>query len=165
MRRILISAFILVGATIPALAQRSLFDQPVGGAAPPIAAPVPAAPAPAPTPAPAAPPPAAAPSAPAEEPAAAPRKRAAPRKPAGPTPARSLAITNGTPQALVGLEVTQEGRSATLKKPVAAGKKARLALPAFKACEVSVTASFEGQAAPEASTVDICKEKSLNFRD
>lgn len=159
-------AFALAG---PAAAQRSLFDQPIQN--PPDASP-PAAPA-----APAAPPPRAAPAQPApapqaapaqtEEPApaAAPRRRAKPRKPTGPTPARSLAISNSSPAALVGLEVSQDGRGTRLKKALAPGKRTRLALPAFKACEVSVTATFEGQPQGQPSQVDICREKALNFKD
>ena len=149
----------------PALAQRSLFDQPVQN--PPPAATAPAAPPAAPAPAPVAPAPqASAPApaaAPAEEAAPAPRRKAAPKKPRG--PARALSVSNKTPATLVSLEVSQEGRSAKLGKPLAPGKRARLALPAFKACEVSVTTSFEGSPQPETSQVDICKETSLNFKD
>ena len=149
----------------PAAAQRSLFDQPVQNPAdsPAPAAPAPRSAAPAPS-APGPPAPAAAAPAPSEEPAPA-RPRKAKAKPRGPVPARSLAVLNATPTTLVGLEVSQGGRAAKLKKPLASGKKTRLALPAFKACEVSVTASFDGQAAGQPNPVDICKEKSLNFRE
>jgi hypothetical protein len=158
---LLATTFVAMTLAAPAVAQRSLFDQPVQNA--PSPAPAPTAP-PAAAPAPSAP--AAQPAAPAqaEEPSAAPR-RAKPRKPRGPVPARALSIVNGSPSALVGLEVSQDGRSATLRRPIPAGKKGRLALPAFKACEVNVTATFEGVPPGAAAPVDICKEKVLNFRD
>lgn len=149
----------------PAFAQRSLFDQPVQN---PAEAPAPAAPA-APAAPPPAPPAAAAPAAApaqAEEPAEAPKPRKAkPKKPKGPVPARSLTVVNESSATLVGLEVSQDGRGAKLKKPLPTGKKTRLPLPAFKTCEVSVVSTFEGQAANQPSTVDICKEKVLNFKN
>lgn len=179
MRPNLLTTIILtLGLSSPALAQRSLFDQPVQNA--PVEAPAPApvperppssavprAPvAAAPAPAPAAPvavaPQAEAPAQTAE-PVARPKRQAKPRKPRGTVPARALAVANKSPNALVGLEVSQDGRAAALKKAVAPGKRTRLALPAFKACEVKVTATFEGQPQAEANVVDICKETSLNF--
>lgn len=156
----LVTTLLVLCLAGPAVAQRSLFDQPVQNA-PAESAPTPAAPAPRPA-APEAPSPqAAAPEA--EEPAAPKARRAKPRKPRG--PARSLAVFNGSPQTLVGLEVSQDGRGVQLKKPLAPRKRTRLALPAFKACAVSVSATFEGQPQGAPSEVDICKDSSLNFRD
>lgn len=176
MKSTFLNALMLTLALVgPAAAQRSLFDQPIqnpsdGGASPPATAPAPA-PVPASEAAPARQVETPAPTAPqaegseAGERQATPRRKAKPRKPRGPVPARALAIFNGSPTTLVALEVSQDGRGARLKKPLAAGKRTRLALPAFKSCEVSVSATFEGHPAGAASQVDICKEKSLNFRD
>ena len=166
MRLSLLTTAVALTLAGPAFAQRSLFDQPIGGTPPTPAAPVQqSAPAVPPPPAPAAPQ-APAPAAQGEELPARPKPKATARaKPRGPVPARSLTVFNGTPQALVALEVSQEGKAARLKKPLAAGKKTTLALPAFKTCEVGVASTFEGQPANEAMPVDICKEKSLNFRD
>ena len=154
----------VLGAT-PALAQRSLFDQPIQNPtespapepAAPVAAPV-APPSPAPTVQ-------AAPAEPAAEEAAEPQPQAKPRprKPRGPVPARSLVVTNGSPIGLVALEVSQDGRGASLKAPLAPGKKITLRLPAFKGCEVNVVVTFEG-GQPDTHQVDICKEKTLNFK-
>lgn len=182
MRLLLLATTVALAAvSLPAMGQRSLFDQPVtnpsdAGPAPaaPPATTAPAAPPPVTPAAPASPPPvAAAPRAPApaaepaatEEPPAQPQRRATPRKPRGPVPARALAVFNGSPIALTALDVSQDGRSARLKQPLAPGKRTRLVLPAFKSCEVTVRATFDGQAAGEPSQVDICKEKSLNFRE
>lgn len=172
MRLMLLATTVFAFACVePAFAQRSLFDQPVTNptpqASPAPAAPAPAAPVPA-SPAPAAPaarpaPSAAAPAVQADEPAAAPKRQAKRAKSRG--PARSLTVRNATPTALVALQVSQEGRGAQLKKALGPGKRTQLALPAFKACEVTVSATFEGQAAGEATPVDICKEKVLNFKD
>lgn len=137
-----------LGLAQGASAQRSLFDQPVAqdpSPATPVQAPAPAAPA------------QAAPDAP--------KRKPKPRKPRGPVPARSIAISNASPNVLSGLEVSGDGKSARLSKPVAPQKKAVLKLPAFKSCTVSVSATFEGQAASEASELDICKEKSIRFTE
>ena len=144
----------------PAFAQRSLFDQPLS------AEPVPAATAQASPQRPAAPPTPtqsaqAAPAA--EAPAAKPKPRA--RKASGPVPAKSLTINNASPNALTSLEVSGDGKTAKLSKPLASKKKATLKLPAFKTCTVSVAASFEGQPAGETSELDICKEKAVRFTE
>ena len=168
MRPSLLTTVVALTLAGPALAQqRSLFDQPLGATpAVPVAPAQPTAQAAPPPPAPAAAP-QATPAAPAADGEALPAKprKAVRAKPRGPVPARSLTILNGTPQILVALEVSQEGKGAKLKKPLAPGKKTTLALPAFKGCEVAVASTFEGQPANEAMPVDICKEKSLNFRD
>lgn len=170
-----LNLFALLGATLmaasgPAVAQRSLFDQPVDQPttpAPAPATPAPAAPAPkAPAPKTAAAPKAAAPAgdAPAGD---APTKPKPKRKPApkGPVPARVLAITNASVSTLTALEVSQDGKGAKLAKPLKAKGKTSLKLPAFKTCEATVAYSFEGTAQPISSEVDICKDKSLRLTD
>mgnify|MGYP001807767204 CR=1 FL=1 len=168
MRLPLLTTVVALTLAVPALAQqRSLFDQPLGATpAVPVAPAQPTAQAAPPPPAPA-PAPQAAPAAPVAQDEVLPArpKKAVRAKPRGPVPARSLTVLNGTPQVLVGLEVSQESKGARLKKPLAPGKKTTLALPAFKGCEVAVASTFEGQPANEPMPVDICKEKSLNFRD
>lgn len=137
---------VALGSAQTAEAQRSLFDQPVAqepSPTTPVQAPAPAQ--------------AAAPDAPKPKPK--------PRKPRGPVPARTLAINNASPNVLTGLEVSGEGKSASLSKPIAPKKKATLKLPAFKSCMVSVSATFEGQGTAEASELDICKEKAVRFTE
>ena len=128
----------------PAQAQRSLFDTPPASGTPTQAAPAPAA---------------AAPDAPA---APKPKKRAA--KPRGPVPARALAISNASSTTLSGLEVSADGKTAKLAKPIKAKGRASLKLPAFKSCNVSVMSTLEGSAAVD-HEVDICKEKSVRITD
>lgn len=121
-----------------AQAQTSLFDPPAagGGAA-------------------AAPPPADA-FAPAT-PAAKPRP-----KPKGPTPARVLSITNDTGASLAAVEVSAEGKTASLKE-LATGKTANLRLPALKACTVAISATFQGSTFPDTHEQDICKDRKVRF--
>lgn len=163
----------LMAASGPAIAQRSLFDQPIdqpatpAPAAPAPAAPAPAAPAPkAPAPRNAAAPKVAAPAgdAPAGEAPAKPKPK---RKPApkGPVPARVLTITNASASTLTALEVSQDGKGTKLTKPLKANGKTSLKLPAFKACEATVAYSFEGAGQPISSEIDICKDKSLRLTD
>lgn len=156
----------LMAASSPAIAQRSLFDQPVDQPATPAqGAPAPAAPAPkAPAPRTAAAPKAAAPAgdAPAGEAPAKPKPR---RKPQGPVPARILTITNASASTLTALDVSQDGKGAKLAKPLKAKGKASLKLPPFKACEATVAYSFEGTAQPISSEIDICKDKTLRLTD
>ncbi len=127
----------LVLSTSQAMAQRSLFDQP---AAPSPETSIPDAPA-----------------------ATKPKPKRV--KPRGPTPARSLVISNASKNVLTDLEVTGSGKSAKLGKPIAPDMKATLKLPALKDCTVTVVATFEGVAEADSSSYDICKEKSIRFTD
>lgn len=136
-----------LGLAPNASAQRSLFDQPVAqdpSPATPVQAPATPAQADAP---------------------AAPKPKPKPRKPRGPVPARALTINNASPNVLSGLEVSGDGKTASLSKPLAPKKKATLKLPVFKSCTVTVSATFEGQAAADASDLDICKEKAIRFTE
>lgn len=120
----------------PAAAQTSLFGQPLGQPEPPAPE--------------------------AGAPAAQPRAKPKPR---GPTPARSLSISNASSTALTTLEISGEGKTARLAQPLAPNGRATLRLPAFKKCVVSVAASFEGAGEAEASDYNICREKSIRFTD
>lgn len=142
-------AAVVIAAAQPALAQRSLFEQPVPQESSPT------------TPVQAQPPATSAPAA--ETPKPKPRPKV--RRPKGPVPARSLSVNNASPNVLTALEVSGDGKSARMSKPLAPTKKATLKLPAFKSCTVTVAASFEGQAAGESSELDICKEKSIRFTE
>lgn len=93
-----------------------------------------------------------------------PKPRPKPKKPRGPVPARSITINNAGVSTLSSLEVSADGRSAKLSKPLASTKKTVLKLPAFKSCSVAVLASFDGQAG-ESSEVDICKDKTIRFTE
>jgi hypothetical protein len=133
-----------------AAAQRSLFDTPLeapAGSARPASAPA-----------------AAAPAAPTAEAPAETRKPRARAKPRGPVPARSLTIHNASPNTLTGLEVTGDGKSARLAKPLKPKGRTTLRLPALKTCTVTIAATFE-TGAPEPSELDICKEKTIRFTD
>lgn len=121
----------------PASAQRSLFGEPT--AEPPAAA----APAPA-----------------AEERKARPRPR-----PRGPVPARALAVQNDSQNTLTSLEVSGDGKSARLAKPLKPKGRTTLRLPAMKGCTVSVAAAFDGTGEPQTTELDICKDKSVRFTD
>ena len=134
-------AILVLGYGQTAVAQRSLFEQPPAEASSP-AAPVQASPA-----------------------GEAPRAKPRPRKPRGPVPARSLTITNASANTLTGLEVSAEGRTAKMTRPLASQKKATLKLPAFKSCTVTVAAAFDGQGQAESSAFDICKDKVIRFTD
>ncbi|MBV9078976.1 MAG: hypothetical protein JO048_16055 [Methylobacteriaceae bacterium] len=136
----LIGAVALLGLAAPDVRAQSLFTQPV-----------------APDPAPAAAAPAAAPEAAPAKPK--PRRVARPK---GPVPARAVVVANASPGVLTGLEIAGEGKSATLRKPLAPNARTTLKLPALRTCTVSVTPSFEG-APGETSEVDICREKTLRF--
>lgn len=146
----------------PALAQRSLFDQPVAQDPAPTTS-AQATPATRPA-APATPVVRAQQATPATEPAAAPVKPKR-RKPRGPVPARAITINNASPNVLTSLVVSGDDKSAKLSKPLAPTKKATLKLPAFKTCTVSVAAAFEGQAQAGSSELDICKDKSVRFTE
>lgn len=127
----------LVLAASGAMAQRSLFDQPV---------------APGPE------------TSPQDTPTAAkPKVRRA--KPKGPTPARSLVISNASKNVLTDLEVSGSGKSAKLSKPVAPDMTATLKLPVLKECTVTVVATFEGVGESDSSSYDICKDKGIRFTD
>lgn len=127
----------LVMAASGAMAQRSLFDQPV--------APGPEA------------------SPPDTSSAAKPKPRRV--KPKGPTPARSLVISNASKNVLNELEVSGGGKSAKLAKPIAPGMDATLKLPVLKDCTVTVVATFEGVGEADSSSYDICKDKGIRFTD
>ena len=86
-------------------------------------------------------------------------------KPRGPTPARSLVISNASRNVLTDLEVSGGGKSAKLAKPIAPDMKATLKLPALKDCTVTVVATFEGAGEADSSSYDICKEKGIRFTD
>lgn len=120
----------------PASAQRSLFGEPTAED-----------------------PPAAAPAAPGE-----PRARPKPR-PRGPAPARALSVQNDSQNTLTSLEVSGDGKTARLAKPLKPKGKTTLPLPALKGCTVSVAAAFDGAAEAQASELDICKDKSIRFTD
>lgn len=156
--RFALACAILTALAGPAAAQRSLFDQPVAEPASPgtPAQATPATPAAAP-----ATPPAGAPAT--EAPAKA-KPKPRPR-PKGPVPARVLTISNASAATLAALEVSADGKSAKLARPVKAKGKAALKLPAFKSCQVAVSYSFEGAAQPASSEVDICKEKTIRLTD
>lgn len=86
-------------------------------------------------------------------------------KPKGPTPARSLVISNASKNVLTDLEISGSGKSAKLEKPIAPDMKATLKLPALKECTVTVVATFEGVGEADSSSYDICKEKGIRFTD
>lgn len=86
-------------------------------------------------------------------------------KPKGPTPARSLVISNASRNVLTDLEVSGGGKSARLDKPIAPDMKATLKLPSLKECTVTVVATFEGVGEADSSSYDICKEKGIRFTD
>ncbi|WP_375461829.1 hypothetical protein [uncultured Enterovirga sp.] len=131
-------ALLMVTFAGEASAQRSLFGEPT--AEPPPAA---AAPAAAPT-----------------------ERKARPKpRPRGPVPARSLSVQNDSQNALISLEVSGEGKSARLAKPLKPKGKTTLRLPALKSCTVSVAAGFENSGEAQASDLDICKEKVVRFTD
>ncbi len=134
-------AILTIGFGDTAFAQRSLFEQPAAEAPSPVA-PAQAAPA-----------------------GAAPRAKPRPRKPRGPVPARSLTINNASANTLTALEVSADGKSAKMARPLASQKKATLKLPAFKTCAVTVAAAFEGQGQAESSAFDICKDKVIRFTE
>lgn len=96
---------------------------------------------------------------------AAPARKPRPKKPRVPTPARSLVISNASATALTSLEISAEGKTAKLDKPLAAKARTTLKLPALKTCTVTVSASFEGSGEAEASDYDVCKEKSIRFTE
>ena len=173
------------GLTGIAAAQTSLFDQPLSPATPPAALPPgeavapavrPAAPAARAAPpraaaAPAQPSPAPAASATVQPDPAAPQPAAAkpkpkPKpKPKGPTAARVLTVANDSTGTLSELIVSAGTESVSLAKPVGPGEKAELKLPKLKACNVTVTATFDKAAAQDTSEYDICKGKILHFTD
>ena len=93
-------------------------------------------------------------------PAAKPKARAKPR---GPVPARALNITNDSGNAVTGLEVSGDGKSAKLGKELATGKTATLKLPALKSCTVSISVTFQGGAAPDSHEQDICKDRKVRL--
>ena len=125
----------LVLAASGAMAQRSLFDQPV---------------APGPE------------TSPQNTPTAAKPKV---RRAKGPTPARSLVISNASKNVLTDLEVSGSGKSAKLAKPIAPDMTATLKLPVLKECTVTVVATFEGVGESDTSSYDICKDKGIRFTD
>lgn len=99
-------------------------------------------------------------------PAAAPSGKAAAKpkpKRKGPSPARSLAITNVSGSALTSLEVTADGKSAKLSKSLANDGTATLKLPAFRSCNITIVASFEGPGEPETLEQNICKDRKLRL--
>lgn len=138
--RVLVVVASLFGLALPAAAQRSLFDPPPAQESPPPAA----APAPA---------------------AEAPRAKPRPRKPRGPVPARALSIQNASTTTLTALEVSGDGKTARLAKPLPAKGRTTLRLPALKTCTVTVAATFEGSGQADASEFDICKDKTIRFTE
>ena len=112
------------------------------------------------------PPPANSGAAPLTPPAGGGTTAAAPRakpKAKGPTPVRVLNITNDSGAALTGLEISAEGKSATLAKELPTGKSATLRLPALKSCTVAISATFEGSPASDTHEHDICKDRKIRF--
>ncbi len=101
----------------------------------------------------------------APDPAAAAKPKPRRMKPKGPTPARSLVISNASKNVLTDLEVSGSGKSAKITKPIAPDMKATLKLPALKDCTVTVVATFEGVGEADSSSYDICKEKGIRFTD
>jgi hypothetical protein len=93
-------------------------------------------------------------------PAAKPKPRAKPR---GPVPARALSITNDSANAVTGLEVSGDGKSAKLAKELPTGKTATLKLPALKSCTVAISVTFQGGAAPDTHEQDICKDRRVRL--
>lgn len=86
-------------------------------------------------------------------------------KPKGPTPARSLVISNASKNVLTDLEISGDGKSAKLGAPIAPESRATLRLPMLKSCIVTVVATFEGVGEADSSSYDICKEKGIRFTD
>lgn len=162
------------GWSAAAVAQPSLFDQPLSPATPKSALPEPdavppAAKPPAVKPAPGKPAAAAKPAtdATATDPAAKPATVAAkPKpKPKAPTPGKAIGISNDSTNALTDLEVTADGQVIKLASPLAPGEKAQLKLPVLKSCTVSVSATFASVGSAESSEYNICKDKTLRFTD
>ena len=91
------------------------------------------------------------------QPAAKPRP-----KPKGPTPARVLSITNDSSTSLAAVEVSADGKTASLKE-LATGKTASLRLPALKSCTVAISATFQGSTFPDMHEQDICKDRKVRF--
>ena len=106
----------------------------------------------------------AAPEPAAEAPSVAPAPRARP-KPRGPVPARALSIANDSTTTVSEIEVTAEGKTARLSRPLAPKAKTSLKLPTLKACLVTVTTSFEGAAEADTTSQDICKDRTIRFTD
>ena len=95
---------------------------------------------------------------------AAPRPRARP-KPKKPTPTRSITVSNASANTLTSLEISGEGKTARLEKPLGPNQRTTLKLPVFKTCVVAVVAGFEGAGEAEASDYNLCREKSLRFTE
>lgn len=102
------------------------------------------------------------PTAPAAPAPAAPKPRPKPKKP---TPARSIVISNASANVLTSLEITGEGKTARLAKPLAPKERTTLKLPALRTCVVAVSAGFEGAGEAEANDYNICREKSIRFTE
>lgn len=99
-------------------------------------------------------------------PAAAPAAEAAPKarpKPRGPTPARSLTITNVSGSALTSLEIGADGKTAKLNKELGTNESATMRLPAFKSCTVTVVASFDRAGEAETMEQNICKDRRIRL--
>jgi hypothetical protein len=127
-----------------AQAQKSLFEPPAAnGTAAPLTPPADSA------------------AAPAAAAAAAPAKAKPKRK--GPAPARALSISNESGSALATLEVSADGKTASLGKQLASGGTATLRLPALKSCNVTITATFTQTADPDIHQQDICKDRKVRF--
>lgn len=125
----------LIGVSAPASSQ-SLFNQPTAQDPQPEAQP--------------------------EGPAAAPKPRPKPKRP---TPARSLVISNASSNTLTSLEVSGDGQTARLTKPLVPKERTTLKLPALKRCIVTVSADFEGAAEAAASDFNVCREKIIRFTE
>lgn len=82
----------------------------------------------------------------------------------GTRPGRSLQIVNASPRSLVEFVVFQEDVYATLPNTVPPGKRATLALPAFKACKASYQMGLK-DAPPLTKDVDLCRSSVVHVRE
>ena len=104
----------------------------------------------------------AAPLAPPADAAAAPATKPRPKRKAA-APGRAISITNESGSALTGLEVSADGKTASLGKELGSGETTTLRLPALKSCNVSITATFVRAGEPEVHQQDICKDRKVRF--
>lgn len=93
--------------------------------------------------------------------------QAATAKKAPPKNASSAIVSNARTVALTGLTLTSAGGKnvATLKKPLAPGKKQSFKIAGKAGCLFSVNASFEDDAELEQSEVDLCLDSNIRLTD